>query len=135
MYKINDKTYAEAFKFLKHKSLPIIALGVSSDHADDYDEYDMESPFVIGTLGDYYTYQCGFCLIKPKSFDYPALKAQIINMRYSNNDQIAIMLNDQAGTSEAYQKMQSWRYFAKDLAKAIIAKHIELTTAADESNE
>ena len=56
-----------------------------------------------------------------KKYDYGQWKANIIKKRYSNDDQIAIMLN--RGDEESntiYNKMMQWREYASVLAKKFV---------------
>ena len=58
-----------------------------------------------------------------KNGDYGDYKKAIIQKKYSNDDQIAIMLNKDSGSEEdlfAYQKMQEWREWASTVAKKIV---------------
>lgn len=56
------------------------------------------------------------------NFKYEDWKKHIIQWRYSNDDQIAIMLNkdDSEEDKLQYEKMQEWREWASKLAKKII---------------
>ena len=56
-----------------------------------------------------------------EKYDYGQWKANIIKKRYSNDDQIAIMLNH--GDEESnmiYNKMMQWREYASVLAKKFV---------------
>ena len=56
-----------------------------------------------------------------EKYDYGQWKANIIKKRYSNDDQIAIMLN--RGDEESnmiYNKMMQWREYASMLAKKFV---------------
>lgn len=58
-----------------------------------------------------------------KNSAYADYKKAIIQKKYSNDDQIAIMLNKDSGMSEdliAYAKMQEWREWASIVAKKIM---------------
>lgn len=55
---------------------------------------------------------------------YADYKKAIIQKKYSNDDQIAIMLNKDSGEEVdlmAYRKMQEWREWASIVAKKIIS--------------
>ena len=61
-------------------------------------------------------------IIKPLIFNasYADIKTAIIKLKYSNDDQIALMLNYQDDPEkyyEAYNEMQNWRDKASKLAK------------------
>lgn len=60
--------------------------------------------------------------INPLMFNasYADIKTAIIKLKYSNDDQIALMLNYQDDSEkyyEAYNEMQDWRNKASELAK------------------
>ena len=58
-----------------------------------------------------------------KNGAYADYKKAIIQKKYSNDDQIAIMLNKDSGDEAdllAYDKMQEWRGWASIVAKRII---------------
>lgn len=57
------------------------------------------------------------------STTYESLKTKFIKQRYSNDDQIAILLNKDSTDDglEKYNKMQEWRDWSGTLAKAIMA--------------
>ena len=56
--------------------------------------------------------------------DYATVKTEMIKKRYSNDDQIAIMLNAQLSEEDKiyYDKMQEWREFSGYIAKSIDEK-------------
>lgn len=58
-----------------------------------------------------------------KNGTYADYKKAIIQKKYSNDDQIAIMLNKDSGDEAdllAYDKMQEWREWASIVAKKIL---------------
>lgn len=56
----------------------------------------------------------------PPSMAYEAIKTHIIKMVFSQDDQLALMLNkDTPDGAMLYAKMQEWRAFAAEVAKAI----------------
>lgn len=58
--------------------------------------------------------------IKPFNASYADIKTTIIKLKYSNDDQIALILNYQDDPEkyyEAYNEMQNWRDKASKLAK------------------
>lgn len=59
-----------------------------------------------------------------KNGTYADYKKAIIQKKYSNDDQIAIMLNKDSGEEVdlfAYNKMQEWREWASIVAKKIVS--------------
>ena len=124
MYKKGNIVYADAYKYLVHKSKGIIAFAQSGDESE-FEEKEFPMPIKIIDEGN------GFYSIKdvPKvkfyfsKSDYATVKTEMIKKRYSNDDQIAIMLNKDSGLEEdlfAYQKMQEWREWASTVAKKIM---------------
>ena len=124
MYKKGNVVYADAYKYLVHKSKGIIAFAQSGDESE-FEEKEFPMPIKIIDEGN------GFYSIKdvPKvkfyfsKSDYATVKTEMIKKRYSNDDQIAIMLNKDSGLEEdlfAYQKMQEWREWASTVAKKIM---------------
>ena len=60
---------------------------------------------------------------RPESIDYKGIKTSIVKVRYSLDDQLAIICNRESGEEgdeETYQKMQKWRDFASDTARKIL---------------
>jgi hypothetical protein len=103
MYTIKDFTYAEAGKYLQGKKAKGFGAPTS---LGPYTERDV----IINDLEvteQYITFDC-FKWINPNINSYADAKKFIIGKRYSNDDQIAIMLNkDNSEEDElAYQKMQ-----------------------------
>ena len=78
----------------------------------------------------------GFAVIDGLEFDfrnksYAYIKTTIIKIRYSNDDQIALMLNHEKSPqdyAEAYAAMQQWRDYAAEVAN-------QLTMSENESTE
>ena len=125
MYKIGNKTYADAYKYLVHKNKGIIAFAQRGDESE-FEEKEFPMPIRIVDEGN------GFYSIKdvPKvkfyfsKSDYATVKTEMIKKRYSNDDQIAIMLNAQLSEEDKmyYNKMQEWREFSGYIAKSIDGK-------------
>lgn len=52
--------------------------------------------------------------------DYKVIKTEVVKLKYSNDDQIALMLNWQANPEayqERYDEMQAWRDYAGEVAR------------------
>lgn len=91
----------------------------------DKDNYKLEEPYLLKeedfeeideSDAELYNY------IRPLILNasYNELKTQIVKFKYSNDDQIALMLNYQNDSEkyyEAYNEMQNWRDKASELAK------------------
>ena len=121
MYKIGNYTFADAGYHLKRggsiayffedngQEIQEVKTDIEDMHATDSLIFWSENKiaqriFKKGGYGDY--------------------KKAIIQKKYSNDDQIAIMLNKDSGLDEdlfAYQKMQEWRGWASVVAKKIMS--------------
>lgn len=120
MYKIGNYTFADAGYHLKRggsiayffedngQEIQEVKTDIEDMHATDSLVFWSENKiaqriFKNGGYGDY--------------------KKAIIQKKYSNDDQIAIILNKDSGLEEdlfAYQKMQEWREWASIVAKKIM---------------
>jgi hypothetical protein len=122
MYKKGNVVYADAYKYLVHKSKGIIAFAQSGDESE-FEEKELPMPIKIIDEGS------GFYSIQdvPKvkfyfsKSDYVTIKTEMIKKRYSNDDQIAIMLNAELSEEDKvyYNKMQEWREFSGYIARQI----------------
>lgn len=125
MYKKRNVVYADAYKYLVHKSKGIVSFAQSGDESE-FEEKEFPTPIKIIDEGSgFYSIQ-GVPKVKfyfSKS-DYATVKTEMIKKQYSNDDQIAIMLNDQLSEEDKmyYDKMQEWREFSGHIAKLINEK-------------
>ena len=116
---------ADAYKYLVHKSKGIIAFAQSGDESE-FEEKEFPTLIKIVDEGSgFYSIQ-GVPKVKfyfSKS-DYATVKTEMIKKQYSNDDQIAIMLNAQLSEEDKvyYDKMQEWRKFSGHIAKLINEK-------------
>ena len=103
--------YAEAYKYLRHKSGRVVGFAVPGS-MEDFDELDLD----MGSMekGDNEITFNGMLKIFVPAFTHKAVKTKIVTSRYSNDDQIAIMLN---GDSGSMKRMQEWREFADDVSE------------------
>ena len=115
MYKRGNIVYADTYKYLQHKEGKYIALQGKGE-LDDFDEIDMELPIKVEVKGNLVTWNSGKLATIPKNLSYASVKKNIIYGRYSNDDQLAIMLNN---TTEDYARMQEWRNFATEIARLV----------------
>lgn len=79
---------------------------------EDFEEIDED--LVINIDGTNYTFV---------DQSYAEIKTFIIKLHYSNDDQIALMLNYQNNPSkyeQAYQNMQNWRDYAGNIASKYV---------------
>lgn len=119
MYKVRDKVYADAGKILIGKN----KIGyVFNGELSEFSEEDI----IISDMkvnGQFLTYSNGMVVeMYDKNATYESLKAKYVKRLFSNDDQIAIMLNH--GRSEdddmLFEKMQEWREWCGVLAKKVL---------------
>lgn len=122
MFKKGDTVYAEAGHYLRHKSKALIALAIQGE-ADDFSEHPLDAPLDIEIQNDQVFYQHQDFVCRVTGFDYNSLKMSMIKSRYSNDDQIAIMLNKDNSGEDAmlYEQMQKWREWAGAFATRVIS--------------
>jgi len=119
MYQIKNKIYAEAGYILKYKN----KIAFSFEDVDKKDvletKFDLEN---IQKKGKFVVYSNGL-----KDYisctEYKDWKKKIINKQFTNDDQIAIILNkdDSSEDTLLFNKMQEWRSWASKVAKEIIS--------------
>ena len=123
MYVKGNIVYADAYKYLKHKERNMIALRVEGN-PDDYEEVSMDTPVEVEVNGNMISWNKGMFMKNIPDLSYERVKGAIVRSRYSYDDQIALMLNKDSEEQEDiryYQKMQEWREFAREIAKAVVA--------------
>lgn len=120
MYIQRDKVYSDAGKYLVKGNR--VAYEFPGDGTDVQEVEDTLDGFT--KVGSMVTWSNGYRAIKLiENGTYDDYKTKMIKVRYSNDDQIAIMLNKDSRDEEdalAYQKMQEWREYAAKIAKNII---------------
>lgn len=118
MYIDRDIVYADANKYLVCNNKVGFELPI--------DENIIEKTLNINDLfidGKFARYNNGEFIQKLNpSWTYGDYKRDIVKKRYSNDDQIAIMLNKDDSSKDIirYKKMMEWRVFASNLANKII---------------
>ena len=120
MYKIRNKVYAEAGNLLVGANkLGYVFEGDESEFTDQ--------PIVIDDMkveGNFLLYSNGLIIERrPENPTYESLKANIIKRLFSNDDQIAIILNKGKSDDDdmIFDKMQEWRDWAGILAKKTLS--------------
>jgi hypothetical protein len=119
MFVKGDKIFADRGCYLKHKQLPIIGLTINNGNPDDYEEVVMLDGLNVEVEdGKVFIYDRKFVVL-PDSISYSDIKKRVIKSRYSEDDQIAIILNKDLSEEDAmyFQKMQEWREFASEVAR------------------
>ena len=87
----------------------------------EFEERDVDMKII--RKGDRYVYNNGLFRVRvAKNTSYGDLKAMLVKIRYSNDDQIAIIINrdDSEEDNLKFQQMQEWRTWCAKLAKEII---------------
>lgn len=118
MFVKGDKIFADKGCYLKHKQLPIIGLTINGN-PDDYEEVVMlDSLDAVVDGNKVLIYNRKFAIL-PDSISYADIKKRVIKSRYTEDDQIAIILNKDESEENAmyFQKMQEWREFASEVAR------------------
>lgn len=117
MYLDKGFIYSDPYKYLVCDSI----VGFSFQEGSNVEEYDinMDDMQKCGQLVYYNNGKLAELVLQ--NADYGTYKSSIIKKRYSNDDQIAIMLNryDSEEDELRYDRMMQWREFAADLAKKI----------------
>lgn len=123
MFTKGNKVYSDAGKYLISKDKRTIALNIIGN-IDDYVEGEINSPLDIEIKNGVIYYQNGKLICSPEKIDYVSIKTKMIKLRYSNDDQLALMLNKDNSEEDAalYDKMQEWREWAGRFAKEVMAK-------------
>lgn len=112
----NNYVYANPNKYLKYKN----QIGFKFKDVEDsslVSEYDLDIHFEIKR--NYLYYGNGFRIDLDDKKDKGDFIKFFIKLLYSNDDQIAIMLNKESGDLEAksFYHMQKWRIWSKEMAK------------------
>lgn len=118
MFVKGKKIFADRGCYLKHKQLPIIGLTINGN-PDDYEEVRiLDSLDVVVDGNKVLIYNRKFAIL-PDSISYSDIKKRVIKSRYTEDDQIAIILNKDESEEDAmyFQKMQEWRDFASEVAR------------------
>lgn len=116
MFTHNDSIYADAGKVLvsKNRTGYKLPLGTSPVEEKDIDTstLSIKGCLIVGDIQ----------ILNHPTFTFDQWKAHIVKWRYSNDDQIAIMLNKDSSPEDTlyYNKMQEWREWASTLAHALV---------------
>ena len=113
----NNIIFSEAGKYLSAQNF--LGFKVLDSDASKYTEKDFDEPTISGQfliMGEIRT-------LLPEIINYENLKKKFIEWHYSNDNQIAIILNKDSSDEDkvCYDKMQEWRNWSGDLAKKVLA--------------
>lgn len=126
MFVKNNILYSDAYKYLKHKTKPIVGMLIPLNNftEDDFEEINMTSPLDIVVKDKSIYWQRSLFFVTPKLLTYADIKTAIIKSRYSDDDQMALILNRESSEENEvlYQKMQQWREFAGYVANVVVNK-------------
>lgn len=119
MYTVKNKTYADAGYILKYKNKVAFSF-------EDVDQKDVLETKInlenMQKIGNFVMYPDGY-----KDYisctEFKDWKAKLINKQFTNNDQIAIMLNKDDSDEDLllFNKMQEWRKWAGVVANKIMS--------------
>lgn len=117
MYTLKDFTYAEAGKFLHGEKARGFGIPTSFGPFTER-EIDLSN---LTVTDEFITFD-SIRWANPGIHSYADAKEYIIKKRYSNDAQIAIMLNKENSAEDelAYDKMQDWRDWASTVAHKIM---------------
>lgn len=119
MYQIKNKIYADAGYVLKYKNK--VAFNFRDVDIKDVSEIviNFDDMFVKNNL---IIYSNGLLREIKSCKTYGEWKSKFINKQFTNDDQIAIMLNKDDSEEDRllYNKMQDWRRWSGELAKKIM---------------
>lgn len=122
MYIDKGYIYSDAGKILVSGNFVGYSVKADSSLTDNIAEENVILDDMI-LDGDFIRYNNGRIIqAYVKNRTYAEWKTMIVKWRYSNDDQIAILINkdDSEDDSIKYERMQAWREYAAKLAKAII---------------
>lgn len=120
MFTDKNITYSEPGCYLKYKN----QIAFQFPKADGIEEYNISIKDLY-VMGNTAYYNSGTLAQRiNKNWSYADYKKDIIKKRYSNDDQIALLLNKDDSEEDMirYEKMMRWREFAARLSKAIMRK-------------
>ena len=117
MFTKETKIFADVGFYLKHKTKNRLGLTIIGD-PNDYEELPMTSPLDVQVEGKLVFFCNRMFVVALSKVCYSEIKKSIIKGRYSEDDQIALMLNkdDSEEDMMLFNKMQEWRAFASDVA-------------------
>ena len=120
MFKKGNRVYADTYKYLRHKERNFIAFSCIGNE-DEFEEVEMEQPINLRIDKNSVFWENGKLCYFFSDIDYVTMKTSIIKSRYSNDDQIALLLNkdDSEDDRVFYNKMQEWREWASWFAKEV----------------
>ena len=118
MYRVKNKIYADAGCVLKYKNK--VAFSFEGVNENDVLETKLNLEN-IQKIGNFVVYDG----LKDRitTSDFAKLKSKFVNKQFTNDDQIAIILNKDDSEEDLllFNKMQEWRAWAGIIAKKIVS--------------
>ena len=120
MYKVREKVYADAGKILIGTNrIGYAFIGQLSDFVEEdvvIEDMSIEGKFLVYSNGMIREVYDG-------NATYEQLKSKYVKWLFTNDDQIAIMLNRGASEEDdaLFDKMQEWRAWSGRLAKKVLS--------------
>jgi hypothetical protein len=111
MYKDKGLVYADAFRYLHYKKGNIVGFAIPGN-IEDFEE-KVVTLSDLNVKNNMILFNRDLLGVIPEKLTHSEIKKKIIKSRYTNDDQIAVMLNN---NSEEYTRMQKWREFATAVA-------------------
>lgn len=123
MYTKNNIIYSDAGKYLKYNNQISFNISLPVEEQDNITEIELNldnieiKPFNVIIVDNIF-------MINVNKLTKKDIKLAIINTRYDNNDQIALVLNrnNSEESEQSYFKMQEYRAFAEALTNKILEK-------------
>ena len=120
MFQKGNKVYAEVGNYLRHKTKRMIGLTIVGN-IEDFEEMPLNEPLDVVVEKDMFFFNNRMFACKPEEMSYAGIKTRLITSRYSNDDQMALILNHGKSDedTELFDKMQEWRDWADEVAKRV----------------
>lgn len=120
MFQKGNKVYAEVGNYLRHKTKRMIGLTIAGN-MEDFEEMPLNEPLDVVVEKDMFFFNNRMFACKPEEMSYAGIKTRLITSRYSNDDQMALILNHGKSDedTELFDKMQEWRDWAGEVAKIV----------------
>lgn len=136
MFEKNKIMYADTYKYLRNQEGNLYALSYNG-LLKDLQEVEMTLPLNIFIKNGVIFWEGGKLATSPKNLTYASIKEHIIKSRYSNDEQLAIILNKDLSADGKLQfaRMQAWRDFATEIAKIVDEEGYIASTALDIEKE
>ena len=127
MYIQKDTIYSDPYKYLVNEDKNMIAYSAPANEKG-WIEVEMETPIRFKKVDNLYTWENDHLAVFVEKLDYNAIKTLFVKQRYTNDDQIAIMINKDSDDPEdvdTYKRMQAWRDYAAHMSKELIQQNNE----------